>query len=157
MSEYGVKTRYMFVDFKATYDSINREGLKAVEEFYVTRKLRGLVELTFKTIRCRVQSGNGMNEPFLIKKWLRQGDALLCLLFNLALEKFMRGADVDIRGTMLHTSAYVDDDVIVSRYERVIRKPFKKFKKAAEQIRLGKIKLMAVSNQKKRKTMYYNR
>jgi hypothetical protein len=55
MKEYGANTYYMFVDFKAVYDSIDRAGLfKAMEEFHVSRKLRCLVELTFKTVRCKV-------------------------------------------------------------------------------------------------------
>jgi hypothetical protein len=47
----------MFVDFKAAYDSIHRPGLfKAMEEFHVTRKLKCLVELTLKTVTCRVKT-----------------------------------------------------------------------------------------------------
>jgi sorting nexin-29 len=60
--DYGVNTYYMFVDFKAAYDSINREVLlKDMEEFHVPRKLRGLVELEFKNVRCRVRAGGGIN------------------------------------------------------------------------------------------------
>jgi hypothetical protein len=41
MREYGVNTYYMFVDFKAAYDSIDSAGLfKAMEEFHVPRKLK---------------------------------------------------------------------------------------------------------------------
>jgi hypothetical protein len=40
MKQYGVNTYYMFVDFKAAYDSIDRVGLfKAMEEFHVPGKL----------------------------------------------------------------------------------------------------------------------
>jgi sorting nexin-29 len=95
-----------------------------MEEFHVPRKLRGPIELTFKTIRCRVKTGSGITEPLEIKQGLRQGDALSCLLFNLALEKVMRGANMDIRAALLHKSlqilAHVDDVVIINRYKRVI-------------------------------------
>jgi sorting nexin-29 len=81
MKEYGVNTYCMFVDFKAAYDSIDRAGLfKAMEEFHVPRKLRCLVELTLKTLRCRVKTFNGITESFESKKELRQGDALSCLI-----------------------------------------------------------------------------
>jgi sorting nexin-29 len=117
MREYGVNIYYMFVDFKAAYDSIDRAGFfKAMEEFHVPRKLRGLVELTLKTVRCRVKTCNGITGSFETKKGLRQGDALSCLLFNLALEKVIRETSLDIRGTILHKSlqilAYADDVVI---------------------------------------------
>jgi sorting nexin-29 len=91
MKEYRVNTYYKFVDFKATYGSIDRAGLfKAMEEFHVPIKIRCLVELTLKTVNCRVETFNGISEPFETKIRLRQGDALSCLLFNLALEKYMR-------------------------------------------------------------------
>jgi hypothetical protein len=45
MGEYGVSTFYLFVDFKAAYDSINRNELfKAMEEFLLPGTLRRLVE-----------------------------------------------------------------------------------------------------------------
>jgi hypothetical protein len=88
MKEYGVNTYYMSIDFKAAYDSIDRAGLlKAMKKFYVPRKHRCLVELTLKTVRCRVKTLNGITESSETKKGLRQVDALSCLLFNLALEK----------------------------------------------------------------------
>jgi hypothetical protein len=47
------------------------------------------------------------------------------MLFNTALEKAVRVAGLDIRGTILHKSvqilAYADDDVIMGRYERAIK------------------------------------
>jgi hypothetical protein len=59
MRKYGVNTYYMYVDFKAAYDSTDRAGLfKVVEELQVPRKLRCLVELTLKTVRCRVKTFN---------------------------------------------------------------------------------------------------
>jgi hypothetical protein len=68
----------MFVDFKAAYGSIDRAGLfKAMEEFHVPRKLRCLMELTLKTVRCRVKTFDGITEPFENKKGLRQGDAFV--------------------------------------------------------------------------------
>jgi sorting nexin-29 len=91
--EYGVNTYYMSVDFKAAYDIIDTAGLyKAMEEFHVHRKLRCLVQLTLKTVRCRVKTFNGIT------------DALLCLLFNLALEKVIKEISLDIRDTILHKS-----------------------------------------------------
>jgi hypothetical protein len=53
MKVYGVNTYYIFVGFKAAYDSIDRAGLfKAMEEFQVSTKLSFLMELTLKTVKC---------------------------------------------------------------------------------------------------------
>jgi hypothetical protein len=61
MKEYGVNTYYTFVDFRAAYDSTDRAGLfKATEEFHIPGKLRCLVELTLKTLRCRAKTFNGI-------------------------------------------------------------------------------------------------
>jgi hypothetical protein len=104
----GVNIYYMLVYFKDAYDSIDRAGLlKAMEEFQVPRKLRCLVKLTFKTVRCRVKIFNGITESFETKKELRQGDAFSCLLFNLALEKVIRETSLEIKGTM-QILAYAD-------------------------------------------------
>jgi hypothetical protein len=70
MKEYGVNTYYRFVDFKAACDNVDRAGLfKAMEECHVPRKLRCLVELTLKTVRCRVKTFNGITEFFETKKF----------------------------------------------------------------------------------------
>jgi hypothetical protein len=70
--EYGINnTYYMFADFKAAYDTINRAGIfKAVKEFHIPRKLKCLVKLTLKTVRCKVKTFTGITEFFGAKKGL---------------------------------------------------------------------------------------
>jgi sorting nexin-29 len=103
MGGYRVSTFYLFVDFRAAYDSINRNELfKAMEEFALPGKLRRLVEVTLENVRYKVKTQNGISAPFITRKGLRQGDALSCMLFNIALEKAVRVAGLDIRGTILH-------------------------------------------------------
>jgi hypothetical protein len=54
MGEYGVSTFYLFVDFKASYDSIDRNELfKDMEKFPLPGKLRRLVEVTLEYISVR--------------------------------------------------------------------------------------------------------
>jgi sorting nexin-29 len=77
MGEYGDSAFYLFVDFKAAYDSINRNELfKTMEEFSLPGKLRRLVEVTLGNVRCKVKTHNGITDPFITRKGLRQGDAL---------------------------------------------------------------------------------
>jgi sorting nexin-29 len=85
MREHGVSTLNLFVDFKAAYDSSDRTQLfKAMEEFQIPRKLRSLVEITLRNVRCKVKSPSGITDPFDTENGLRQGDTLSCMLFNIA-------------------------------------------------------------------------
>jgi sorting nexin-29 len=72
-----------------------------------------------------VKTQNGISDSFITRKGLRQGAALSCMLFNIALEKAVRVAGLDIRGTILHKSiqilAYADNTVITGRYERAMK------------------------------------
>jgi sorting nexin-29 len=125
MGEYGGSTFYLYVIFKAAYDSTDRhEVLKAMEEFSLPGKLRRLVEITLKNARCNVKTENGISDPFIKRKGLRKSYALACMLFNIALDKALRVAVLDIRGTTLQKSiqilAYADDIVIIGGYERGI-------------------------------------
>jgi hypothetical protein len=55
--EYGVSTFHLFIDLKATYDTINREKLlKAMKEFKILQKLTGLVRATLEHVKCKVQN-----------------------------------------------------------------------------------------------------
>jgi hypothetical protein len=75
-----------------------------------------------------VKTQNGILDPFIIRKVLRQGDALSCMLFNIALAKAARGAGLDITGTTLHISvqklANADDVTVIGRYERAVKEAF---------------------------------
>jgi hypothetical protein len=70
----------------------------------------------------------GSQTHSLQEKGLSQGNVLSCMLFNTALEKAVRVAGLDIRGTTLHKSvkilAYADDIVITGRYERAVTEAF---------------------------------
>jgi sorting nexin-29 len=96
------------VDLTAAYDSTDKTGLlKAIKEFHVCRNLRCLVGLTFKTEEHKDKTFNGISQSFETKKGLRHGYALACLLFNLALEKFIRGTSMDIRDVIVHNSLQI--------------------------------------------------
>lgn len=81
-----------------------------------------------------------MTEEFATHKGLWQGDALSCLLFNLALEKVIRESEIDTRGTIFNKSiqllAYADDIDIIGRSERVVREAFSKLEIAAKKMGL---------------------
>jgi sorting nexin-29 len=90
---FNTDTFHLFIDFKAAYDSIKRdELLSAMQKFGIPVKSIHLTRSTLKRVKCRIKLQSHPSEPFLTQRGLRQGDALACLLFNIALEKVLRGS-----------------------------------------------------------------
>jgi len=76
-----------FINFKNAYDSVRREVLKNILiEFVIPRKLARLSKRCLTETRSRVREGNQLSDRFHTKNGLKQGDALLSLLFNFPLE-----------------------------------------------------------------------
>ena len=67
----------------------------------------------------RVKIENNLSDQLETSLGLRQGDALFCTLFNLALEKVIRDSQMETKGTVCNKStqilAYTDDAVIIGR------------------------------------------
>jgi sorting nexin-29 len=94
--ELNIATHHLFIDYKAAYDSINRNELyKTVETLNMPSKLITLVKLTMKDTQNCVRIQSDLSESIYTGKWLHQGDALACLLFNIALEKVIRDFKIE--------------------------------------------------------------
>jgi hypothetical protein len=67
-SDHGKDTHQLFIDFKAAYDSIDRQSLyAAMEELSIPQKLIALVNSTMNNTQCRVKIQNRLSEPINIK------------------------------------------------------------------------------------------
>lgn len=70
-----------------------------------------------------------MSEQFETSVGLRLGDALSCILFNLALEKVIRDLEIETEGTTYNKStlilAYTDDIVTVGRSIEALKETMK--------------------------------
>jgi sorting nexin-29 len=55
----------------------------------------------------KVKTQNGISDPFITRRGLRQGDALSCMLINIVVEKAVRVAGLNITGTILHKSVQI--------------------------------------------------
>ena len=78
----------LFIDFKKAYDSVRREVLYDIlTEFGIHTKLLRLIEMCLKETYGTVWVGKHLSDMFPIKNGLKQGYALLPLLFNFALEE----------------------------------------------------------------------
>uniref|UniRef100_A0A224XXP2 Putative endonuclease-reverse transcriptase n=1 Tax=Panstrongylus lignarius TaxID=156445 RepID=A0A224XXP2_9HEMI len=58
-------------------------------EMNIIRKLIRLIKLTMAEITCTVRIQSDTSPEFKTNRGLRPGDALACLLFNLALERLL--------------------------------------------------------------------
>jgi hypothetical protein len=157
--EYNIDTYHLFVDFKAAYDSVSRTKLyKAMQEFGIPEKLINLTKMTMSAVVCRVRIQDSTSEPFETKCGLRQGDALSCLLFNVALERIVREANVVTTGNIFCKStqilAYADDVDIIGRSLTALKEAFTNIDQAAKhmglQVNEEKTKVMGVSTSEAR-------
>jgi endonuclease/exonuclease/phosphatase family metal-dependent hydrolase len=157
--EFDMDTYHLFIDFRAAYDSINKTKLyAAMEELGIPQKLIRLVKCTMTNLVSVVKIEKDKSRPFAVNNGLRQGDSLACLLFNIALEKVIREAEVETRNTIfVHSTqilAFADDIDLVSRSLPNLKENFIKLEKAAENMGLkineSKTKLMYISSVKSR-------
>jgi sorting nexin-29 len=81
----------LFIDFKKAYDSVKREVLYSILlEFGIPNKLVRLIKMCLNETYHKVHVGKLLSDKFPIQNGLKQGDALLPLLLNFALEYAIR-------------------------------------------------------------------
>lgn len=61
-----------------------------MKQFQIPNYLVILVQLSVKKVQCRIQVRNDFSEIFEANNGLCQGNALSCILFNIALEKVIK-------------------------------------------------------------------
>ncbi|GFS89890.1 putative endonuclease-reverse transcriptase [Trichonephila clavipes] len=90
-----------------------------MEEFKIPDELLRLISLTLSETKIMVKVQNDLWDPLQIKNGARQGDALACLLFILALEKVVRDSGINSRGNIFNKSiqllAFADDIDIIAQ------------------------------------------
>jgi hypothetical protein len=77
----------LFIDFEKAYDSVKREVLyNILIEFGIHMKLLKLMKMCLNETYSKTCIGRNLLMYFSFRNGLKQGDALLPLLFNFALE-----------------------------------------------------------------------
>jgi hypothetical protein len=130
--EFNKDIHLLFIDFKAAYDSINRNKLWNVMcDLGVPEKLMRLIWACVQGSKCKVKFGNTILEDFDVVTGLRQGDAFSPALFNIALESIIRDTLVTANGVIIGVeyqlviAAYADDIVIMIEDEANLKKTTK--------------------------------
>ena len=81
----------LYLDFKKAYDSVRRKVLyNILTEFGIRIKPVRLIKLCLNETYSRGQIGKNLSDMFPIRNGLKQGDALLPLLFNFTSEYAIR-------------------------------------------------------------------
>jgi hypothetical protein len=81
----------LFIDFQKAYDSVKREVLyNILLELGVPKKLVRLIKICLNEAYNKVHVGKLLSDKFPIQNGLKQGDALLPLLFNFAFKYAIR-------------------------------------------------------------------
>jgi len=106
---------------------------------------------TMANVQCLVQIQSHLSEPISTTRGVRQGDALACLLFNIALQKVIWDLGIQTRGTIFFKTvqilAYADDIDLMIRTIPELNETFLNLEKSARNIGL-------VINQEKTVYMY---
>lgn len=140
--EFDIDVYQLFVDFKQAYDSIDRSKLYTIMlDFDVPSKLVRLVRVTMQGSQCQVRVMGELTGNFEVMQGLKQGDGLAPTLFNLALEKVIRGTSVDVNTTILQKSqqitGYADEIDILGRSIPAVKEAFGNLENAAKEVGLN--------------------
>ena len=84
--------------------------------------------MTLEEVKCKVKIQTNLSNEFECNTGLRQGDALSCLLFNIAMEKVVRDSGLQRERTIFTKSiqslGYADDVDIIGRSFRALTDAF---------------------------------
>jgi sorting nexin-29 len=137
--EWNVEVQCLFIDFKSAYDTIRRDNVyKTMAELDIPLNLIRLVKATMTGTSSQTCVQATLSEPLEIHNGLRQGDALACLLFNVALEKAIRDLGIQIGWQIFQKSvqllAYAVDIVLLGRTRSRLEEAFIDLERAAGRI-----------------------
>jgi hypothetical protein len=108
--EYNEALQELFVDFKQACDSIMGKLLcNYLVECGIPVKLVSLIEMCLSETYRRMWVGRLLSDMFPVMNGLKQGDPLLPLLFNFALEYAIRTLQVNQDGMKLNGTHYLMD------------------------------------------------
>ncbi|GFV71979.1 putative endonuclease-reverse transcriptase [Trichonephila clavipes] len=133
-------TRITFVwNLKLLRIASTKRLIAAVKEIKIPDNIFSLISLTLSETKIAVKVQNDLSDSLEIKNGVQKGDALACLLFNLALEKVVSDSNINTRGNIFNKPiellAFADDIDIIARTLTSLRQAFLSLEKEA--LRIG--------------------
>ena len=108
--KYRQTTTACFIDFRAAFDSVDRESLWLIlKADGLPDKLINLLKSYYSSTRARVRVYGEESEGFALNSGVRQGYPLSPVLFNYVIDWIMCQALADYRGVQLSPDLYVTD------------------------------------------------
>jgi hypothetical protein len=129
--EFGIELHNIVIDFKQAFDKVNRSKMyESLKVLKIPTKLITLVKTTLTNSRAVVEVYQGRTDVLNINNGLRQGDALLTILFNLLEAALL---EIDLRGYIStrtkQLSAYADNVVKTAGMQKALKETFIRLEK----------------------------
>ena len=156
--EHNIELHMLFIDYRQAFDSVSRDTLyEYMEEKGIPKKLIRMIKMTMEQAEAKVMVDGEIGETFLLKRGVRQGDALSATLFNIALnkvlEKLTEADNIIYKSRQI--CAYADDIVLISRNLKYLKEMFihieQEGKKTGLEINQNKTKYMHITTTEERR------
>ena len=122
MERYGKTGAIVALDQEKAYDKILHQYLWPVlRKFELPERLIKTIQALYNNAKTSVMINGEMSEPFTVRRGVRQGDALSCLLFNLAIEPLaeiirksteIKGIQIPGKREFLKIKLFADDTTV---------------------------------------------